>query len=96
MSQRIQKYGPLRKKWEHSLGQKWFRWASISEVARDAGITAQQLTKAINDGVGSDSLRNALVSIGVDEHLIPLPSCTRVLAGMYFEAQEKLGRCQKI
>ena len=96
MSQSIKKIGPLRKKWERAFGQKGFRWTSIREVAREAGLTAQQLTKAINDGVGSDSLRNALQRVGVDEYLIPLPSCSRILAGMVFQAQEQLSRCPKV
>ena len=62
----------------------------------DAGLTAQQLTKAINEGVASANLRAALESIGIPDHLIPLPSCARTLAGMYYRAQEQLGRCQKI
>lgn len=96
MSQTIKKYGPLRKKWERSLGQKSFRWRSIREVAMDAEVTPQQLTKAINDGVASSNIRAALESIGIPEHLIPLPCCARTLAGMYFEAQERLDQIQKI
>lgn len=93
MSQRIQKFGILRNKWD--------RWLclykdSIREVARRAGVDHTQLAKAINTGVASENLRQALAEANVPADLIPLPSCSRTLAAMVYRQQEMLRQCQKI
>lgn len=96
MSQSLQKYGPLRKKWESWLGRNPKGFRSIRQVSMEAGVINQQLTKAINDGFASENIRTALAAIEIPDHLIPLPSCTRSLAGIIYQQQELLNRCQKI
>ena len=96
MKQTVQEHGPLRKKWEHWLQVNRLGLRSLRSVAEYIGQSHHTLTKAVNIGVGPDYIREALQSKGIPADLIPLPNCTKVLAGMYFEAQEKLGRCQKI
>lgn len=92
MSQRIQKIGILRNKWD--------RWLSrnkdcIRDVAGRAGVEYTQLARAINNGVASETIRQALARIGVPNELIPLPTCNRTLAAMVYQQQEALDRCQK-
>lgn len=96
MSQRVKKFGVLRNRWERHIQNPRTRWRSFREVAAEAGIDPADLTRAINAGFGSESIRNKLESIGTPADLIPLPSCPRTLAGMYYQAQEKLGQLQKI
>lgn len=93
MSQRIQKNGILRNKWDKWLSQYK---DSIRGVAGRAGVDYTQLAKAINTGVASENLRQALVDLGVPADLIPLPTCSRTLAGIIYQQQEMLSRCQKI
>lgn len=92
MSQRVQKFGILRNKWDRWLSQYK---DSIREVARRSGIDHTQLSKAINTGFASENIRAALVAQNIPAHLIPLPSCTRTLAAMVYQQQEILDRCQK-
>lgn len=96
MSQSLQKFGPLRKKWEAFLGRNPRGFRSIRQVAQEAGVINQQLNKAINDGFASENIRKALAAIDIPDHLIPLPSCPRSLVGIIFQQQESLNRCQKI
>lgn len=93
MSQRIQKNGILRNKWDRWLSQYK---DSIRGVAGRAGVDYTQLAKAINTGVGSESIRQALSDLGIPAELIPLPTCNRTLAGIIYQQQEMLNRCQKI
>lgn len=96
MSQRIKKYGVLRNRWERYLQNPRTRWKSIREAAAAAGVDQADLAKAINAGVGSELMRSKLEAIGTPADLIPLPNCARTLAGMYYQAQEKLGQSPKI
>lgn len=93
MSQRIQKNGILRNKWDKWLSQYK---DSIRGVAGRAGVDYTQLAKAINTGVASENMRQALISLGIPDDLIPLPTCSRTLAGIIYRQQEMLNRCQKI
>lgn len=91
MSRIVQEVGILRNHWD-----KWLRQYkdSIREVARRAGVSHVQLAKAINTGVASENMRDALARINVPDHLIPLPSCNRILAAMVYSQQELLKTCQ--
>ncbi len=93
MSPRVQEVGILRNHWD-----RWLRQYkdSIREVARRAGVSHVQLAKAINTGVASDNIRDALARVNVPEELIPLPSCNRTLAAMVYSQQEMLKACQKM
>jgi len=93
MSQRIQKIGILRNKWDKWMSQYK---DSIRGVAGRAGVDYTQLAKAINTGVASENIRQALIAINMPEDLIPLPTCNRTLAGIIYQQQEMLNRCQKI
>jgi len=93
MSQRIQKNGILRNKWDKYLSQYK---DSIRGVAGRAGVDYTQLAKAINTGVASETIRAALSDLGIPADLIPLPTCNRTLAGIIYQQQEMLSRCQKL
>lgn len=93
MSHTIQKNGILRNKWDRYLAQYK---DSIRGVAGRAGVDYTQLAKAINTGVASETVRTALSDLGIPADLIPLPTCNRTLAGIIYQQQEMLSRCQKI
>ncbi|MBU4526539.1 MAG: hypothetical protein KUA37_02090 [Desulfomicrobium sp.] len=60
-----------------------------------AKINHRVLSKAINSGVAPESVRTALASINIPEHLIPLTSSARALATTVFELQKVLKQCLK-
>lgn len=93
MSHRIQKNGIFRNRWDRYLAQYK---DSIRGVAGRAGVDYTQLAKAINTGVASETIRSALSDLGIPADLIPLPTCNRTLAGVIYQQQEMLSRCQKI
>lgn len=96
MNANLKEYGPLRKKWERHFAISQSGPKSIRQTAERAGICYRALARAIEDGVGSETIRQALLSIGTPEDLIPLPTCNRTLAGIIYQQQEMLNSCQKI
>lgn len=93
MSRIVQEVGILRNKWD-----RWLRQYkdSIRDVAKRAGVDHTQLAKAINTGVASENIRQALAGQGIPAELIPLPTCNRTLAAMVYRQQEMLSQFQKI
>lgn len=85
MSRTLPKDGILRNRWDKYTRQYK---DSMREVAKRAGIDASTLSRAINSGVASEPIREALRAARIPEHLIPLPSCPRELAGIIFAGQE--------
>ena len=96
MNANVKELGPLRKKWERYFAINQSGLKSIRQTATRAGLSYRALARAIEDGVGSETIRQALSSIGMPEDLIPLPTCTRTLAAMVYRQQEMLNQCQKI
>lgn len=93
MSRTLQKNSILRNLWDRYLRQYK---DSIREVARRAGLDHTTLSRAINAGVASEPVREALIAAGIPLHLIPLPNCSTTLAGMILEARENPGCSPKI
>lgn len=96
MNVKIKEFGPLRKKWERFFAINQGGLKSIRQTAERAGLHHRVLARAIEDGVGSESIRQALSDMGIPAELIPLPTCNRTLAGIIYQQQELLNRCQKI
>jgi negative regulator of sigma E activity len=86
MSRTLQKNGILRNRWDQYSRQYK---DSMREVAKRAGIDPSTLSRAINAGVASEPIREALQKARVPAHLIPLPSCPSHLAGIILAAQEQ-------
>ena len=85
MRQTVQNNGILRNRWVKWLSKNK---DSIREVARRAGVEHSTLSRAIHAGVASEPMREALRAASIPEHLIPLPNCSRALAGIILAAQE--------
>lgn len=96
MNAKIKEYGPLRKKWERFFAVNQGGLKSIRQTAECAGLHHRVLSRAIEDGVASETIRTALVDLGIPADLIPLPTCNRTLAGIIYQQQEMLNRCQKL
>ena len=96
MKATVKEFGPLRKKWERHFAISQGGPKSIRQTAARAGICYRALAHAIEDGVGSETIRQALAAIGIPADLIPLPTCNRTLAAMVYKQQEMLSQCQKI
>ncbi|MDO9584378.1 MAG: hypothetical protein Q7J24_14905 [Desulfomicrobium sp.] len=95
MNANIKNFGPLRKKWERYFAINQSGPKSIRQTATRAGLCYRALSRAIEDGVGSETIRKSLVAINIPEELIPLPTCTRTLAAMVYRQQEIIKTCQK-
>ncbi len=95
MNAHIKELGPLRKKWERYFARNGSGPKSIRQTAARAGLCYRSLSRAIEDGVGSETIRQALAIINIPEELIPLPTCTRTLAAMVYQQREKLKSCQE-
>lgn len=92
LSYNVQPTGELRKEWDI-----WLRRYkdSIRQVAARAGVDYTQLFRSINAGVASETIRSALAAIDIPEHLIPLPTCPRTLAGIVYRQQQEILQLQQ-